>query len=670
MSRDCVLLLASRAPDPARLTEVARRLADLPAVVVFAAPHAIGTEGRLTTISEAHAFIPAAAGHGPAFRRELRAAKGPERFQVYASHDQWLRERLRSITAVLALDPTARTTIQGLVHGRNGLIVDSVAEAEAAIHSRRRTVARVWRRFVRQPLVASDASAERYDEVLRLVRADDQRGAERLTQRRIGELDDARQRADALGVVTHATLARAREPGLLIETVGAELEVADSHLAISEITRAADSFEEAMRTAFHRGAHLDGLRSPLAADPPGFARPLRRSAVMRELRSPRGRTTSPVEADGRPMDRPRRYLLATWANANFLSEIQNYLEQESSAEVRRIDLREFPSLRRFAANPRLVAEEILSGKGELTALVAECLLVHLKWADAVFIDWFTVAPAFFTLLDPGDTQIIVRLHSVEAFTFWPHLVDYSRIDDVIFVSAHLRDLATASVPGLSEQHAPRLHVLPLALELSAFNRPKAVAEARFNLGLVGWSAVAKDPSWALRMLRLLRSHDERYRLHLFGSDFDDKSSPAAERYGAELWPALAELEASGAVVRRGHTDDVPGALQEIGVILSTSVREGCHTAVIEGAASGAVPVVRDWPFFAGMTNGPRTLYPAEWIVRSPEEAVDRILSEARTEGEWRRAAASAKAEAFVRWDWQNVKPRYDELLLRTPRSVG
>ena len=46
------------------------------------------------------------------------------------------------------------------------------------------------------------------------------------------------------------------------------------------------------------------------------------------------------------------------------------------------------------------------------------------------------------------------MHSYEAFTLWPHLMDFSRVDDLVFVSDHLRDLAVAAIPGLQETAPP------------------------------------------------------------------------------------------------------------------------------------------------------------------------------------------------------------------------
>jgi glycosyltransferase involved in cell wall biosynthesis len=126
---------------------------------------------------------------------------------------------------------------------------------------------------------------------------------------------------------------------------------------------------------------------------------------------------------------------------------------------------------------------------------------------------------------------------------------------------------------------------------------------------------------------------------------------------------VAELEPSGALRRLGQLDDVPAALTEVGVILSSSVRESFHCGFVEGAASGAVPVGRDWPFFAGKANGARTLFPADWVVGSAQEAADRILEVTSTAEGWRKAARAASAHALESWDWPVVRAEFDRLLL-------
>jgi hypothetical protein len=99
------------------------------------------------------------------------------------------------------------------------------------------------------------------------------------------------------------------------------------------------------------------------------------------------------------------------------------------------------------------------------------------------------------------------------------------------------------------------------------------------------------------------------------------------------------------------------------VIISSSVRESFHVALVEGAASGAVPVVRDWPFFARRAASARSLFPRDWVVATPEEAARRILESTTTEPDWLVAGKAASDHALATWDWTVTRHQFDRLLL-------
>lgn len=489
--------------------------------------------------------------------------------------------------------------------------------------------------------------------------------AEAVVQAAIDSSEKTAANAGLLHDVVTEVLARGEVPRLLLDAYRAQLDRADAQLAHGRVKLAAESFARAVGLAFSRNIHFDAMMSPLARDPYGFTQPLRESVVAARLRSARGRSVTPSTHDDSSSatdDAPSRIVLATGGNANFLREILVLLESRRECASTFVDFGENRRLFRGADNTALLVEEILTRKGGLTRRVERELRPVLDEADVLFVEWCTALAVLTGLVDPGNTRVIVRLHSFEAFTHWPHLLDFSRIDDVVFVSDHLRDLALDAIPGLVEPGAPRLHVLPLAMDLRAHVRPKT-QDARFNVALVGWGSVAKDPAWALEVLRMLRRQDERYKLLLVGSEFAEHASPAAAVYAQRLSAELAPLEEIGAVQRLGPSDDVPAVLSSVGVILSSSVRESFHAALVEGAASGAVPVVRDWPFFASRVTGARTLFPVDWMVRTPEEAVARIIDTTSDADRWRRTGGAAMTHALATWDWEVVKPAYEGLFL-------
>jgi hypothetical protein len=80
--------------------------------------------------------------------------------------------------------------------------------------------------------------------------------------------------------------------------------------------------------------------------------------------------------------------------------------------------------------------------------------------------------------------------------------------------------------------------------------------------------------------------------------------------------------------------------------------------LVEAVASGALPVVRDWPFFPGAA---RELFPADWVVDTPGQAAERILALTQDAEVWRPAAAEASRHVRERWDWPVVRTSFEEL---------
>ncbi|MFF1441068.1 hypothetical protein [Streptomyces sp. NPDC058295] len=550
--------------------------------------------------------------------------------------------------------------------GKRGVRRLPGAVARSALHPRLLRTgagARAWRFVVSAPGL-SDSLRFRIAQRVRdgLDKANRPEGAVLTLSSAARRTTSARHRADLLGDAARLELARGRAPRALTAAVSAELAYGDAQLAGGDGAAAAASVVRALQLAFHRVLHFDRTTSPLAKDPDAYLAPLRSSTAVRALTEGAGRAAEPATP---PADRPLRLLFVTWGNANFLRPIHDHYRAHPGLEVRSLDLKDVPELDELAGSLHRIAAHRLGDDQEFGRQAEELLRPHLDWADTVFVDWCVGPAALLTSVDPGGTRIVVRLHSAETFSPWPFLVDFSRIDDLVFVGAHLRDLTVAVAPQLAptgRQRVPRLHVIANAMDLTGQVRHKS-DDARFTLGVTGISSVAKDPRWAIEVLRILRAEDPRYRLLLIGEDVDAKLSAAARAYARLYRGDLAELEPSGAVRRLGQVDDVPAALTDVGVILSSSVRESFHCGFVEGAASGAVPVGRDWPFFAGKANGARTLFPADWVVASPEEAAERILKVTATPESWRSAGQAASAHAVAAWDWPVVREEFDRLLL-------
>jgi glycosyltransferase involved in cell wall biosynthesis len=241
------------------------------------------------------------------------------------------------------------------------------------------------------------------------------------------------------------------------------------------------------------------------------------------------------------------------------------------------------------------------------------------------------------------------------------MMDWSRVADLVFVGAHVRDFMLRAVPTMA--NAGRVHVLPNEMRLARFALPKR-AGAGSTLAMVGWGQKVKDAAWAVDLLARLRAVDEQWRLMLIGRDFADSQTTSAARYRESFRERVRQDDVRDGVVFVPYTNDLPEVLRDAGFALSASLRESFGVGLCEGAASGAVPVVRNWPIYAAY-GGARAVFPVDWVVSDVEEAVQRILehSDDTVRG---RAGEAARKHVLTTFDWPVVAPRYRDIFLGTP----
>jgi glycosyltransferase involved in cell wall biosynthesis len=471
------------------------------------------------------------------------------------------------------------------------------------------------------------------------------------------------------------TLARpsGAEPdeGLLAAAAHAALDGADDALESGDGAVALARLGDAMALLFHRERHAEVPRSALAEDPGTYLGSLRRSRTLQALLHAEPVTRRPRVVQ----DRDLRVLVVTGSYGSFHAPVVHALA--GAAEVRVADLADTDPL----LSRKLMDTEVLP---HLAALVAECggqrlpgvpapdrqgrqtlrrVRADVRWADVVVSDWADRSTVWVSHLCPPDVRLVVRVHALDALDPWLHLVRWEAVEQVVVVSEPMRSLVT-DILTTGGVDVP-VTVLPNLVRLEALDTDKDDT-ARTTLGMVGWGRKVKDPLWALDLLE----RDPSWHLVLVGSDFRDvpPQHPAAA-YVQRFRARAAEPHLRGRVHVVGFTPDVAEPLRRIGVILSTSVRESWHLGLVEGAMSGAVPVVRNWPLLASR-GGARALFPDEWVVDDVDEAEARVRA-VTDPSRWPQERARARAAAIGLFDPEQVGRAYRELVLGGPeRAAG
>lgn len=275
------------------------------------------------------------------------------------------------------------------------------------------------------------------------------------------------------------------------------------------------------------------------------------------------------------------------------------------------------------------------------------LAAELDGADVVFADWCDPGAAFASWLLPPSARLVIRVHRVDAVRVWHQMVNWPRVAEVIFVSDHVKEMFARQVTVPGGDPPVAMTVLRNVIDVGRYRRPKTPGAHR-RIALVGWSRPVKDPIFALDVLAELVAEDPSWELHLIGRDFADSSVPALATYAARFRRRALDPAIRDHIRWVGFTERLEVALDDCGFALSCSHVEGWPVGVTEAAASGSVPVIRDWPQVRDL-GGARAIYAGvpEWVVGTPTEATARIRSFAEPAAWAAESARSAQlAEAL------------------------
>ncbi|WP_084678561.1 glycosyltransferase family 4 protein [Actinopolymorpha alba] len=631
-------------------------------------------------------------------RSAARLSGAARRTWILAKYDPWLRACVRRADAVVAADPcavlavrhAARVNAKAMIFevGASAMpgLVDRVGSTDALAKllgagmstTSPESVLAAWRAVVgaaESELNSLAAEAPRIVQLLRLNQSFD--AAEQVCRSAL-TLDLDQKVLDVLQLEIVTVQISAGRPGAedLGDRVQVVLRHAEEALRDGRAEYASRLVVHVIDVMFHYELHADVLSSPLVADPDRFLRPLLSSQVVRALGADRASVVDergddataavhpgprPESTDIKATRRPKRRHRLLVIPGKYPQHTKGIIaEFQGQPDV---DLHILTASKRDARPGRqqtesLITDRLMQVVGERPGMISEENRRLLAWADTIFVDWCDNAAIWATIHAPRESRLIIRIHSIDALSHHPHMIDWTRVSDVIFVADHIRELVQRAIPAISE--GPRIHVLPNVMALEWFGLSKRPGADR-TIAMIGWAQRVKDPVWALDVLAQLRSHDPTWRLLLLGNDFQRRAHTSAMRYRDRFRERAQCDDVRDGIIAAGFCDNLPEALRDAGFILGASRREAFPVGSTEGAASGAVPVIRDWPMVASY-GAARQIYPEAWIVENPHDAANRILAHSDSR---LRAEAGDAARQFVveRFDAPVIIPRYRQVLI-------
>ncbi|EAQ65699.1 glycosyl transferase, group 1 [Marinomonas sp. MED121] len=247
---------------------------------------------------------------------------------------------------------------------------------------------------------------------------------------------------------------------------------------------------------------------------------------------------------------------------------------------------------------------------------------EIEKADVIFVDWLN-HNAFWALDTlPTNKKIIIRVHSYEVFSFFPCVINFGRVDGLIFISHGIKEVFLELwgwmlpkgilIDVIDNIRLPRKE---LTIDQSGnLNRSKTI-------GMMQYAQSVKGFRFALNVFKKIYQIDNSYRFLLCGHKLSEISSSENELLTKEIndFP-------SGVIIELGYINDVREYFEKVGFILSTSEREGSHESIIQGMSYGCIPIIRNWPLLSPF-NAAQKAFPMCNIIESEDEAVKKIFTD-------------------------------------------
>lgn len=232
--------------------------------------------------------------------------------------------------------------------------------------------------------------------------------------------------------------------------------------------------------------------------------------------------------------------------------------------------------------------------------------IGMDWAD---ICWFEFCSDLIRHASKSklaiEKKIVCRLHSSEAFTSIVNEINWNVVDKLIFVSKTIKDYVINQGINLDEN---QVEIIPNGVNLERYSYK--VRNPGFNIAFVGRINFKKGPMLLLQSINVIKKIDNRFKLYIAGK-FEEA------RYELYFNQMIKEMGLEESVIIEGWISDIDNWLEDKNYVISTSLLESQHMAIMEAMAKGIKPLVHNF-------YGAREIYNNQVIWNDMEQLVDLI----------------------------------------------
>ena len=242
-----------------------------------------------------------------------------------------------------------------------------------------------------------------------------------------------------------------------------------------------------------------------------------------------------------------------------------------------------------------------------------------KWADIIWIEWADQSAINVTRFEQllYQKQVILRLHSYEAFTSYLDYIKWGVITDLVFVAEHIKDIVLKKYPVIKSS-VDRIHVISNGVDVDKFNYNPLRSTKHFfdffgkDLAYLGYLNFKKGSLLLFTAFAELLEIDPEYTLHIGGTFQEERYALYLEQMQKQN-PLMAKQ-----IKFDGWVENPAEWLKDKSHIICTSVLESQGKGIMEAMSMGLKPVIHNFV-------GANTIYPKKYLWNTAHEFCQMIL---------------------------------------------
>ena len=250
---------------------------------------------------------------------------------------------------------------------------------------------------------------------------------------------------------------------------------------------------------------------------------------------------------------------------------------------------------------------------------------------------------------PKVCPIVCRLHSYEVFADTPAVVQWAKVDCIVFVAAHIQEIFEARFGNLVPSSTQRI-VIHNGVNLDQFGAPPGKLYGSKKVAYVGYINFKKNPGLLLQCFEEILVKDPTYTFHIAGMHRDERIRLYIEKYITDN-----KLP----VVFHGWIPHVSLAdwLFDKDFVISTSYLESFCYGIAEPMACGVVPLIHRWV-------GAEGLYADDFLFSSARQCAAQVVRFGQDAACLHVQGQRAAAYIQERFDANNITTAIESLCAR------